>query len=198
MSEFRLLGLVEIWSGGRRVSAGQPRQRLVLAALLVDAGRPVTSESLVYRVWGDTPPGGARHAIHEYLARIRRMLSDLDSPDAARLARRGTVYVLDVDPDRVDLHRFRRLVEWARDPGTPDAERVETLSRALELWRGEPLADLSGDWVELVREAGRRQHLEAATLWAHALLRLGRPNEVIEPWPSCRPRTRCPSRSRPC
>jgi DNA-binding SARP family transcriptional activator/Tfp pilus assembly protein PilF len=181
VSEFRLLGLVEIWSGGRRVLAGQPRQRLVLAALLVDAGRPVTSESLVYRVWGDTPPGGARHAIHEYLARIRRMLGDLDRPDLARLARRGSVYVLDVDPDRVDLHRFRRLVEWARDPGCPDAERVETLSRALDLWRGAPMADLSGEWVELVREGARRQRLEAATLWAQALLRLGRPSEVIEP-----------------
>lgn len=63
MAEFRLLGPVEVWAAGRLVDAGQPRQRSVLAALLVDAGRPVTWETLVDRVWGETPPELARHAV---------------------------------------------------------------------------------------------------------------------------------------
>ena len=57
MTEFRLLGAVEVWSGGQRLEAGQPRQRSLLAALLVDAGRVVSPASLVDRVWGDAPPG---------------------------------------------------------------------------------------------------------------------------------------------
>ena len=95
VAEFRLLGLVETWSGGRRVPMGQPRQRLVLAALLVDAGRPVTSEALEQRVLGRHAAAAARHALHEYLARIRRMLAGLDGDGVVRLTRRGGVYVLE-------------------------------------------------------------------------------------------------------
>ena len=52
MTLFRILGPVEVWSGDRPVPAGQPRQRVLLAALVVDAGRPVTPETLLDRVWG--------------------------------------------------------------------------------------------------------------------------------------------------
>jgi DNA-binding SARP family transcriptional activator/tetratricopeptide (TPR) repeat protein len=179
--EFRLLGVVEIWSHGRLVPAGQPRQRLVLAALLADAGRPVAPETLVQRVWGETPPDRARHAIHEYLGRIRRLLAQLGDPEMPRLARHGAVYVLDCDRDTVDLHRFRRLLEQARLPDCPDETRAERLGQALDLWRGEALADLSGEWVERVRVGGWRQRLDAAVLWARALSRLGRSAEAIEP-----------------
>jgi DNA-binding SARP family transcriptional activator len=94
----------------------------VLAALLVDAGRPVTLDTLVDRVWGDMPPDGARHALHTYLGRIRRLLADLG--DGSALVHRSGVYVLDIDPDRVDLHRFRRLLDHARDPQCHDRERA--------------------------------------------------------------------------
>src|SRR5687767_7723812 len=96
VAEFRLLGPVEVWAAGRVVNTGPPRQRSVLAALLVDAGRPVTWESLVDRVWGRTPPEGARHALHTHIARLRRVLADVgEDGRPVPLVHRSGGYLLD-------------------------------------------------------------------------------------------------------
>jgi len=179
VAEFRLLGPVEVWSAGRQLDPGQPRQRTMLAALLVDAGRPVTIETLVNRIWGDVPPDGARHALHTYVTRIRRLLDQLDTP--IQLVRRSGAYVLEVDRDQVDLHRFRGLIQRARDPRCPDPDRIALLRDALALWRGEPLAGLSGQWPAQIRERDRGQRLDAVVLWAQAELRVGDPGQVIAP-----------------
>jgi DNA-binding SARP family transcriptional activator/tetratricopeptide (TPR) repeat protein len=155
-------------------------QRVLLAALLVDAGRAVTVDSLLERIWGDLPPAGARHALHTYVARIRKLLGELADPPP-RLVRRTDAYLLEVDPNLVDIHRFRRRVEQARDPACADADRVELLREALGLWRGEPLADLSGSWPARIREAWRGQRLDAAVSWAQAELRLGDAGAVLGP-----------------
>jgi DNA-binding SARP family transcriptional activator/tetratricopeptide (TPR) repeat protein len=170
--DIRLLGPVEVWSGAGVADPGPPRQRCLLAALAVDAGRPVSTDALVDRVWGDAPPGGGRHALHVHIARLRKAL-----PGGAPLIHRDGGYLLDVDPDRTDMYRFRRLVEQARD--RPDAERVDLLGSALDLWRGEPLAGLNGDWVGRVRDGWRQRRLEAVLAWARAQLRLGHHGAVI-------------------
>ena len=112
--EFRVLGPVELRSAGAPVEVGTPRQRSVLAALVVDAGRPVPIDALVDRVWGHSPPDDVRRALYVYIARIRSLLRDAGC--TGLLARRSGGYVLDVDPDRVDLHVFRTLVDQAREP----------------------------------------------------------------------------------
>ena len=180
--EFRLLGPVEVWAGGRRVDTGQPRQRSVLAALLVDAGRLVTWESLIDRVWGEAPPAGARHALYSHVARVRRLLAAAAGPGEAppRLVRQPGGYLLDVDPDRVDLHRFRRLVDQARARNA-NGERVLLLREAVELWRGEPLAGLPGRWPARLREGWRQRRLEAVLAWALAELDEGNAAAVIAP-----------------
>jgi DNA-binding SARP family transcriptional activator/tetratricopeptide (TPR) repeat protein len=180
VAEFRLLGPVEVWAAGRVVNTGPPRQRSVLAALLVDAGRPVTWESLVDRVWGSTPPEGARHALHTHIARLRRVLADVgDQP--VPLVHRSGGYLLDVEPDLVDVHRFRRLVDGARDPQLAGDTRLARLRDAMALWRGEPLAGVSGEWAARVRDGWRGQHVDAAVLWARAELAAGNPGPVIGP-----------------
>ena len=181
MTLFRILGPVEVWSGDRPIPAGQPRQRVLLAALMVDAGRPVTPETLLDRVWGDSPPEGARHALHTYVARIRTLLAAAADGQPIGLALRSGGYVLEVEPERVDLHRFRRLVAQARDPRRADADRIGLLRDALDLWRGEPLSGLAGPWPARVREAYRGERLDAAVLWAQVELRLGGPAAVIGP-----------------
>lgn len=180
MIEFRLLGPVEVRAGGRPVDPGQPRQRAVLASLLIDAGRPVSIDTLVERVWGEFAPSNARHALHTYVTRIRGMLAGLagDHPPV-RLEHRSGAYVLHVPPDRVDLHRFQRLIDEARAPGIDDDERAVRLRAALKLWRGEPLGGVSGAWAGRVREAYRRRRVDAVVLWAGAELRRGDPGPVI-------------------
>src|SRR4051794_1785824 len=64
--EFRMLGPVEVRAGGSPIALGEPRQRAVLVALLVDAGRPVSVETLVDRVWGEAPPPQARRSLQAH------------------------------------------------------------------------------------------------------------------------------------
>jgi DNA-binding SARP family transcriptional activator/tetratricopeptide (TPR) repeat protein len=184
--EFRLFGEVELLAAGRPLDVGTPRQQAVLAALIVDAGRPVTVETLIDRVWNDTPPTEARNILYSHLSRIRQLLrhaADLTGTTALRIERRHAGYVLAVDPDLVDLHRFRRLVDRARDPHCSDADRARVLTEALGLWRGKPLAALAGEWVAQVRGSWYRRRLDAAVQWARAELRLGHPGAVIRTLP---------------
>jgi DNA-binding SARP family transcriptional activator len=175
--DFRILGPVEVWARGTRVEPGPPRQRGVLAALAVDAGRPVSMETVVDRVWGPAQSDRTRHTLHVYVGRIRKMLDDAGGE--ARLLLRSGGYVLDVDAERVDALRFRRLVDQARDPGLADAPRAEVLRQALDLWRGTPLADVPGEWAERVREGWEQRRTDVVVAWAQAELRLGRPAHVI-------------------
>jgi DNA-binding SARP family transcriptional activator/tetratricopeptide (TPR) repeat protein len=182
MAEFRLMGPVEVWANGQRVDSGQPRQRLVLAALLADANRLVMAETLVSRVWGDTPPAGARRALHAHIARVRQVLARATAPEeqTAVLAYRSGGYVLEVEPDQVDVHRFRRLVARARNVDVGHPERLALLREALDLWRGEPLAGLPGGWAAWVRDGWHRRRLDAVVAWAREELEANNSGVVIE------------------
>jgi tetratricopeptide (TPR) repeat protein len=98
-----------------------------------------------------------------------------------RLVRRSGGYVLDVAPDLVDLHRFRRLTDRGRSTEDEPVRRAETLREAVALWRGEPLAGLRGDWAARTRESCRQQHVEAVIAWAQAEMSAGTPERVIGP-----------------
>ncbi|GIH06072.1 SARP family transcriptional regulator [Rhizocola hellebori] len=177
--EFRLLGEVAVWAAGQPLDVGTPRQQAVLAALLVDARRPVAVETLIDRVWADGTPTEARNVLYSHLSRIRRLLRQVAGGAVAHIERRHAGYVLDVDPDLVDLHRFRRLVEQGRDPRGDDAARSAALHQALALWRGRPLAALTGQWAAQVRASCDQQRLDAAMHWARAELNLGHPATVL-------------------
>ncbi|WP_210582087.1 tetratricopeptide repeat protein [Streptomyces sp. GESEQ-4] len=189
MTDFLLLGTVEIRAaGGAVVELGPARQRTVLAALLVDGGRWVATETLIDRVWGQHVPAQVRPSLYAYISRIRRMLASTATPlnvgadgtSAGPQLRRGPGgYLLDVPASRVDVHRFQRLVDRARTEDCTDAEQVVMLREALELWRGEPLAGLAGTWAERTRHSWQQQRIEAVLAWAEAESRMGNPAEVI-------------------
>ncbi|MCY1145036.1 BTAD domain-containing putative transcriptional regulator [Actinoplanes sp. Pm04-4] len=166
--EVRLLGPVEVHAAGRVWDAGPRQQRHVLAALAADAGRPLTAETLIDRVW-DEAPNGARRALHVHITRIRRLLEQIG--DGATLSRRSGGYLLEAATDR---HSFRSLTEQAR---RLPADRVALLGRARELWRGEPLTGLTGEWATQCRRSWRPEYLEATESWARAQLEDG----VFEP-----------------
>ncbi|MGN9908283.1 tetratricopeptide repeat protein [Phytohabitans sp. LJ34] len=173
-----MLGPVEVHAGGRRLAGGRPQQAVVLAALAVDAGRLVPVESLIGRVWGSAAPPRARQLVQTHINRIRRLLGQ--AAGDVVVARRGDGYVLELPPERVDLHRFGRLVERAAAPERSDTDRVGLLREALGLWRGEPLAGLSGQWVEHTRHVWQQLRLSAVLAWARAELAVGNAPAVID------------------
>ncbi|GAB2992464.1 BTAD domain-containing putative transcriptional regulator [Streptomyces pseudoechinosporeus] len=189
MTEFLLLGTVELrGADGAVADLGPAKQRTVLAALLVDAGRWVAVETLIDRVWGQDLPAQVRPSLYAHIARIRRMLASTAAPlDAGtggaaagpQLRRAAGGYLLDVPSGQVDVHRFRRLVEQARAADLTDAERVVLLREALGLWRGEPLAGLTGAWVERTRHSWEQQRIEAVLAWADAEFRVSHHAGVI-------------------
>ncbi len=182
MTEFRVLGPVQIWPLGPTADLGPPKQRAVLAALLVDAGRPVGVDVVLKRVWGDEPPAQARSALYSHIMRIRRAL-DAAGPDGGTtvLVRGSAGYTLAVDPDQVDLHRFRRLVVQAGTHPDGDVRRLELLREAVALWRGQPLAGIGGDWAERMRESWQQQYVDAMVAYAYAELAIGDPAAVCGP-----------------
>ncbi|GII61455.1 SARP family transcriptional regulator [Sphaerisporangium krabiense] len=188
--EVRLLGPVELWTDAGPLDAGPPRQRAVLAALALDAGRPVLADVLIDRVWGEAAPPRARQALHSYITRIRRALADPDAGTAPRLPFRSGGYVLECDRDRVDVHRFRALA------GGPPERRADRLRQALDLWRGTPLADVAGPWAARVREGLHREHVDAVLAWAETELHAGNAavtvpalSDLADQHPLCEPVT---------
>ncbi|MGW3995493.1 BTAD domain-containing putative transcriptional regulator [Amycolatopsis sp. NPDC004772] len=179
--EFLLFGAVQLRVAGEPLDVGTPRQQAVLAALAVDAGRPVPMETLIDRVWGENPPEEARNVVYSHLSRIRRLLDRVTelTGTPAGVTRKTAGYLLEIDPGVVDLHRFAHLVDRGNDLRASDADRAAALSEALRGWRGAPLAGLHGDWAEQVRTAWHRRRLDAAVTWGELELRLGRPGTVI-------------------
>jgi DNA-binding SARP family transcriptional activator/tetratricopeptide (TPR) repeat protein len=174
--EFRLLGQVGAIARGRPLEIGSPQQRLLLAALATDAGRLVTVESLIDRLWDD-PPQGARRTLHVLISRLRRVLAAAGREQAV-VARRAGGYVLQVDPGQVDVHCFRAL---ARSRQLSVGARVEKLREALTLWHGEPLPGLPGEWAVRVRAAWRQEYLDVVVAWADAELQAGDPAASVGP-----------------
>ncbi|WBC14925.1 BTAD domain-containing putative transcriptional regulator [Micromonospora sp. WMMA1998] len=180
---FRLLGPSGLHLADAAVDLGSTKQRLVLAVLLADAGRTVTVANLTERVWADGALLDARNAVYTYVSRLRRVLERVAVAGAgsALVVRRPGGYALEVDPDLVDVHRFRRLVAAGMRDTSGPAVRATLLREALDLWHGTPLIELRGEWAARTRSAWCQQHLEATVAWANAELRLGVGAPVVGP-----------------
>lgn len=172
--EIALLGEMAVHVDGRPADPGPARQRCVLAALAVEAGRVVAVERVVERVWGMVPPRRARATLSSYVSRLRQVLAG----GGARLAMRSGGYVLETAGTRVDLHRFRDLRARARAAGD-DARTEELLAEAVGLWRGEALTGLDGGWAAAERERLRLERLAAEGDLVDARLRLGAGEELL-------------------
>ncbi|MFF5472393.1 tetratricopeptide repeat protein [Streptomyces achromogenes] len=173
--EIRLSGAVEVRAAGRRGDLRSTKTRLTLAALAWDAGRTVSVDTLIHRVWDDHPPGKAREALHAHVSRVRASLRVAGS-DAPPIASRTNSYVLQVDPDRVDLRCYQSCVHQARALRDSDDQEaaLRLLDRADGLWRGEPLAGIAGSWAEHLRSAVGETSVAAAMTRTEILLGEGR------------------------
>ena len=106
--QFLLLGPLEVHEGDRRVPLGGPKQRVIVAHLLLERGRVVTAERLVDTVWGDDPPATARKSLQAHVKNLRKVLG------SERIVHRSGGYAIHADTSDVDLMVFGRLVDEAR------------------------------------------------------------------------------------
>ena len=170
-----ILGPIEAWHGGRRLTLGGPRQLALLAFLVLHASRPVSSDALIEGVWGGDADGAAKR-LSMAIARLRGALEPLtaDGEPLLRTVRGG--YLLSVGPDDVDAGRFEAQLREglaALDAGEI-AVAAARLRSALALWRGPALAETRFlDFAQA--EIERLEELQLVTLEARidADLRLG-------------------------
>jgi YVTN family beta-propeller protein len=177
---FRVLGPVEVANGRQNLPLGGPKQRALLADLILNAGSIVSTAQLIDDLWGTSSPPTASHTVETYIARLRRILRDGSA--SGILLTRPPGYVLDVDPRHVDAFRFEELLK----DGTAAAERDDhqqasaLLRAALALWRGQAFADVAD--APFARGAARRlddQHLLALERRIDSDLMLGRAQDLV-------------------
>jgi len=139
--EYRILGPLEVVEGGEPVPLGRPKERLVLAVLLLSANEFVSRERLIDELWGESPPPTAGKAVNVFVSQLRKALTR-DGLDPIATADGG--YRIGVEDDHLDVARLRGLLAIARErvaAGELEAA-AELLREALALWRGPTLAGL--------------------------------------------------------
>ena len=170
--EFRILGPLEVEGESGPITLGGQKQRALLAALLLEAGRVVATDRLVDLLYGEDAPKTATTSLQNAISRLRKELG------ADVLETRAPGYVLRIAPDQVDARRFELMMRDARRAGAE--ERRELLHRALELWRGPALAEFAFEQfaqaeirrLEELRLVAREERIEAD-------LELGRHGDVV-------------------
>jgi DNA-binding SARP family transcriptional activator len=168
-----VLGPLEVRAGGVRVAIPRGRSAVVLAVLALAAGRPVSPSVLADRVWGERLPQSPAASLQSHMTRLRRVVG----PDPIRTVAAG--YLLDIDPDHVDVLRFRRLAAEAARLEDPRKAR-EMLEEALRLWRGEPLEDSVSETLQRSVVPGLiEEHLVALQRRIDLDLDAGRQDETV-------------------
>lgn len=174
--QFRILGPIQALLDDEPAALGAPKQRGLLALLLVNRRRVVTAEQLIDGLWGEAPPASAVQSLQVYVHGLRRALG------ADRIETAGRGYRVVVGDEELDLDRFERTLERGRaalEAGRAD-DAADDLRDALAVWRGPALADLP----EETRRAAEAERLEELRLIALELrfdaeLACGRHDAVV-------------------
>ena len=170
--EFRILGPLEVIAEGRVVPLDAPKQRALLALLLVRANEPVSRDLLIEELWAGRPPPSATKVLQTYVSQLRRVLGR----DVIRTA--PSAYELRADAGSFDLSRFEQLVANARAAGPATANGM--LREALSLWRGPPLAEFAYEpWAQPEIDRLEELRLEALQERIESDLALGASAELV-------------------
>ncbi|HYQ66110.1 AfsR/SARP family transcriptional regulator [Actinophytocola sp.] len=168
---FRLLGPLEFSAGPRWSSIGAPKQRALLAVLLINANRAVSADQLMAELWGEQPPPSATGLLAGYVWRLRGSLGD---PDGRMLSTRAPGYQLVLPPGTTDVDEYEELAAAGRrslaDGDLPAA--VAALSQGLGMWRGAPLADV-GLVPSVLTESARLEEARLAVVEARIEAEIG-------------------------
>ncbi|MET8090847.1 BTAD domain-containing putative transcriptional regulator [Micromonospora sp. NPDC005220] len=170
------MGPLEIRDGGELIVVRASKQRALIALLALRAGSAVSLAELYAALWDEDLPVDPKAAVHNYVRRLRRLLGE------EVIATTANGYRLAVDREHVDLHQFRALVAEAERFGRADdpVTKSEVLRKALLLWRGTPLADVSSDYLQRYELSGlAEERLAAVERGIDADLQRGAHAEVI-------------------
>jgi DNA-binding SARP family transcriptional activator/WD40 repeat protein/energy-coupling factor transporter ATP-binding protein EcfA2 len=139
--EVSILGPIAVIVDGVGVDISGPKERAVLAVLAASTGDTVSTERIADAVWAEDPPRSSGKVVQNLVLRLRKELGN------ALIETRPGGYALRVSPGAIDAPRFEQLVGEGRDrvAGNDPAEALASFRRALDLWRGAPLAELV-DW----------------------------------------------------
>jgi len=177
--EFCLLGPLLVRADGAIVRVPPGNQRTLLAALLLSAGRAVPLSEIAEILWGPAPPPSARVSVQNYVMRLRHGMGEVGRE---RIVTQPRGYLIRAAASELDASRFEVLLaaaQAAARDGSWDQAAMDARG-ALELWRGEPLADVDSELLaqrEVPRLAELR--LQALEVRIDADLHLGRRAEVI-------------------
>jgi predicted ATPase/DNA-binding SARP family transcriptional activator len=181
---FGILGPLQvIGDDGRELALGGRMPRTVLAILLLRANEVVSSDRLIEELWAGVPPASAAKGLHVHVSRLRRALA-ASHPNSGRerLVTAAGGYLLRTAPEELDVQRCQRLIGEGRSrlaAGRPD-QALAALSGAVELWRGDVLADFQYDEFAQA-EIARLGELRAAMLEERIAVEmlLGREAQVL-------------------
>lgn len=164
---------------GELIPLGAAKQRAVLAVLALEAGRGVSVDGLIDRVWGTNPPDRPRASLHAYTSRLRGALARAGY-DAGRSALRygPAGYVLAIDPAQVDLHQARHLAAAAA--AADMEESAAMMATALRAWGSHPLAGIDGEWAASKRASLVRERICLIARYADIKLSLGRHFQLLD------------------
>jgi predicted ATPase/DNA-binding SARP family transcriptional activator len=174
--EFRILGPLEAWDEGRELSLGGPKPRALLALLLLHANTVVSADRLIDELWGEDSPEHAADALRVNVSRLRKAL-----PQDV-LTTRSPGYVVQVELEALDLHRFERLVDEGRGLLARGlaAAASKRLHDALSLWRGPALADFAYEsFAQAAIAPLEESRLATVELRIEADLALGQSHELV-------------------
>jgi DNA-binding SARP family transcriptional activator len=109
----------------------------IVAGVVTNAGRAISTQDLIDKVWDNDSPASAVSALYSYISRLRHCLRDDDDPRSATIEVTSTsgAYRADFNPGQADIHRFRALAASARE-----SARGGDTERAVRLLRLRPLS----------------------------------------------------------
>ncbi|MBV9450125.1 MAG: AfsR/SARP family transcriptional regulator [Streptosporangiaceae bacterium] len=181
MIKFFVLGPLECRSANRPVNISGTLQRALLATLLAAEGNPVSVESLVTELWGESPPPQWENALQAHISRLRRRIDAVADDRPARLIVQHSGYCLQTDEYAVDAKVFMRELGNARFLGATDpGAAADALRDALSLWRGRAFGlVIQGPLCRTVAQRYETARLVALETLFDLELRSGRHTDII-------------------
>lgn len=149
--EYRVLGGPTVAVDGVDCSPTAPKVRQVMALLLANANHVVQAETIMMELWGETRPASATTTTQTYVYHLRKLFAHqgIEGPHGEALTTRGKGYVLDIDPQCLDEHNFRELVQRAQTHFYEGRYREASgfVGQAMRIWQGLPYCDVEQGYL---------------------------------------------------